>query len=148
MQQHGSFSPLIGGCQAAHYDIMYNSTFMDMNDELFLSNEFVCSWGCKEKKGHFRTLLCNMMISWPQIKMGIFKTLRFTSCLFLVDQLMIAHKEWVDKTSTETQRLTGCQHVMLYMFATTEDKFSVCKNSHRHKSFSLALLPEWLSAGW
>lgn len=35
--------------------------------------------------------------------MGIFKTLRFTSCLFLVDQLMIAHKEWVDKTSTETQ---------------------------------------------
>lgn len=31
------------------------------------------------------------------------------TCLFLVDQLMIAHKEWVDKTSTETQRLTGCQ---------------------------------------
>lgn len=41
MQKHGSVSPLIGGCQAAHYDIMYNSTFMDMNDELFLSNEFV-----------------------------------------------------------------------------------------------------------
>lgn len=31
------------------------------------------------------------------------------TCLFLVDQLVIAHKEWVDKTSTETQRLTGCQ---------------------------------------
>lgn len=43
MQKHGSVSPLIGGCQAAHYDIMYNSTFMDMKDELFLSNEFVCS---------------------------------------------------------------------------------------------------------